>query len=645
MRNGLNVNVLGTLSVGLVFFASAPAPESPVADAAMRGDIETVRSLLREGADVNAAQGDGMTAIHWSAVNNNAQMIRVLLYAGANLETTTRLGGYTPLHLASREGLAEAVQALLEAGSKATTVTTTGVRAIHLAAQAGNPDAIGALLEHDADINARDEYAGRTPLIFATAQNRLEAMKTLIESGADVALSTEIKDNVALSAGDNRERQRRARIRQAALEPQPQASGGQSGPGQGQQRAGGQPARAARANPDSIPTAGARPDSTGQRSGAQDPPEPDRQSSPDTAAAGQRGGTTAVPGGQGANRPRSLSYNDLVGKQGGMTALHYAARDGRFDAARLLVESGAEVNQVTGGDESTPLLVAIINGNYDLGMYLIENGADPNLASEDNAAPLFATLNNEWALRTWYPQPTAQQQQETTYLQLMEKLLQLGADPNVRVKTHIWYAAYNAGRMGVDFGGATAFWRAAYATDVEAMKLLVAYGADRNIRTNKPASRRRFFQQRPDTTRTQDSTETEDDPSGLPPIPIGGPAVHPLHAASGVGYGTSRVGQQHRHVPDGWLPAVKYLVEELGVDVNVVDHDAYSAVHHAAARGDNAVIEFLVENGADVTGVSRRGQTTVDMANGPQQRVQPFPDTIFLLESLGAKNNNNCLSC
>lgn len=88
-----------------------------------------------------------------------------------------------------------------------------------------------------------------------------------------------------------------------------------------------------------------------------------------------------------------------------------------------------------------------------------------------------------------------------------------------------------------------------------------------------------------------------------------------------------------------------YLVDSLGVDVNVRDHEGYSAVHHAAARGDNAVIEYLVAKGADVTFVSRRGQTTVDMANGPQQRVQPFPETIALLESLGAKNNNNCLSC
>jgi ankyrin repeat protein len=112
-----------------------------------------------------------------------------------------------------------------------------------------------------------------------------------------------------------------------------------------------------------------------------------------------------------------------------------------------------------------------------------------------------------------------------------------------------------------------------------------------------------------------------------------------------VGYGTSRVGQQHRHIPDGWLPAVRYLVDELGVDVIVRVQDGYSAVHNAAARGDNEMIRYLVEKGADVTFASRRGQTTVDMANGPRQRVQPFPETIALLESLGAKNNHKCQSC
>ena len=90
---------------------------------------------------------------------------------------------------------------------------------------------------------------------------------------------------------------------------------------------------------------------------------------------------------------------------------------------------------------------------------------------------------------------------------------------------------------------------------------------------------------------------------------------------------------------------MRYLVEELGADVNARDHEGYAPLHHAAARGDNELTRYLVSRGADVMVVSRRGQTTVDMANGPVQRIQPFPETIVLLEGLGAVNNHRCVSC
>jgi ankyrin repeat protein len=93
------------------------------------------------------------------------------------------------------------------------------------------------------------------------------------------------------------------------------------------------------------------------------------------------------------------------------------------------------------------------------------------------------------------------------------------------------------------------------------------------------------------------------------------------------------------------MPALRYLVEELGADVNAKDHDGNTALHHAAARGDNEAILYLVAKGADVMAVNRSGETTVDMANGPVQRIQPFPETIALLTKLGAKNNNRCKSC
>ncbi len=99
------------------------------------------------------------------------------------------------------------------------------------------------------------------------------------------------------------------------------------------------------------------------------------------------------------------------------------------------------------------------------------------------------------------------------------------------------------------------------------------------------------------------------------------------------------------HAPDSWLAAVKFLVEEVGLDVNARDNDGYTPLHHAAARGDNDVILYLVSKGADVTVVARNGQTVADMANGPVQRVSPFPATVALLEKLGSKNNQRCVSC
>ena len=128
-------------------------------------------------------------------------------------------------------------------------------------------------------------------------------------------------------------------------------------------------------------------------------------------------------------------------------------------------------------------------------------------------------------------------------------------------------------------------------------------------------------------------------------MPTAGPDIPPLVAAAGAGYGEGFAANAHRFAPTGMLAAVKYLVDELHADVNLRDADGNTALHNAAARGDNEMIEYLVSKGADPKAVNRAGQTTVDMANGPVQRVQPYPETIKLLEKLGAKNNHKCVSC
>jgi uncharacterized protein len=90
---------------------------------------------------------------------------------------------------------------------------------------------------------------------------------------------------------------------------------------------------------------------------------------------------------------------------------------------------------------------------------------------------------------------------------------------------------------------------------------------------------------------------------------------------------------------------MKYLVEELKQDVNTRDAQGMTPMHHAAARGDNEMILYLVSKGADPKAVSTNGRTTADMANAPVTRLTPFPETIKLLVSMGAKNNNRCVNC
>jgi uncharacterized protein len=656
MNTKFRVNVLGALLATLLL--TAGSTDSPVADAAERGDVETVVALLKQGADVNAAQGDGMTALHWAAMKGNAELASVLLYAGASSESTTRLGGYTPLHLASRLGKAEAVGALVEQGADVSAKTSTGAMPLHLAASSGDVASIAMLLERGAEVDGREGVYEQTPLMWATAQNRLDAMRTLLDAGADVRATTKVVDYAKISELDGPDRQRRNQVLQARVQasraaraereareapapaeaPATEAAAEEEAPEEPvEEEAAEEVAEEEAAEEEAAEEEAAEEEAAEEEEAPteEDPREAARRAL-EEGRQQQGGAQRARPAEEPASgaEPEPLGYADLVGKEGGLTALHYAARDGYFQAAELLLSRGADVNQIS-GDGTSPLLMTTINGNYDLAMRFLEEGADPNLESEDGATPLFATLNNRWAPKALFPQPTAFKQQQTDYLEMMAALIDAGADVNHRTKRHIWYTSFNFDLLGVDFMGATPFWRAAYALDVPAMKLLVAHGADTTIPTQKPASRRFRGGGQADG----------DDPSGLPPVPNGGPAVHPIHAAAGVGYGEGFAANAHRHAPDAWVPAMRYLVEELGADVNARDHNGYSPVHHATARGDNALIEYLVSQGADVTMVSRRGQTTVDMANGPVQRISPFPATIALLESLGAKNNNNCVGC
>ena len=294
------------------------------------------------------------------------------------------------------------------------------------------------------------------------------------------------------------------------------------------------------------------------------------------------------------------------------------------------MDGGAKINQRS-ADGSTALVQALLNGRYDLALVLIELGADVNIATEtDGIAPLFALLQTQWTLRfTDHPQPRAQDNQKTEYLVVLNALLDKGANPNTRLKTHLWFLEWE-GKFGMDFTGATPFWRATFAQDLDAMKALAANGADVNVPTAWPENSMRGGRQ-------EDGRLQED--SGLPKMPKGTPNLYPIQAAAGGGFLGLGAFQQN-NVPNNFLNTVKYLVEEQGADVNLPDSWGYTALHFASVRGDNELIKYLVSKGADVNAVSRLGQSTVDMARGGRAGYfsrTPWPKTVELLQSVGAK--------
>jgi ankyrin repeat protein len=586
--------------VAALLTSTAEPIRAQLVEAVASGDVAAVSSLLAQGHDVNAATGDGFTPLHAASERGHAAIVELLLARGAAVDAGTRIGRYTALHLAARGAHASVAEMLVRAGGDPNAVTTnSGVTALHLAAAAiDGAETVAVLLEAGADPNARESSAGQTPLIFAAAENRADAIRVLLAGGADPSITTRVVDVLYSYALDRAAGQLLNRTIDGL---QVQAHGGPGWrPGPDEVQA------AIRAQREFLAT---RPDV-----GPYDPVSLARVG-PD------------YPGGPDVVRPPNTET--LVGVTGGMTALLHAVRDGQRDAAMALLEGGADIDQVS-ADGTSPLLIATLNGQFDLALELIERGADPNLAARtDGSAPLFATLQTQWAPRSNFPQPRAQDVQRSSHMDVLRALVEAGADPNVPLKTHLWYWEYGLNKIGLDLTGATAFFRAALAQDVAAMRLLAEHGADPDIPSRWPAIGMR-------DRRQTDGRQQED--SGVTLMPEGTPSAWPIHMAAGGGYlGLGAFSM--RNAPNLYFDAVKYLIEELGADPNERDGWGYTPLHYAASRGDNELIQYLVSKGADVGAITRLGQSVVDMTRGGRSgfftRVA-YPETERLLLSLGS---------
>ena len=159
--------------------------QSPLIEAVTEGDVRSVRALLSDGADVDASEVDGTTALHWAVHRDDQDLAELLIEAGADVTATNRYG-VAPLSLACTNGSAHMVERLLTAGADPNSSLPEGETALMTAARTGRVEAVALLLDHGAAVNVAEEWQGQTALMWAAAEGHAAVVQALIEHGADV---------------------------------------------------------------------------------------------------------------------------------------------------------------------------------------------------------------------------------------------------------------------------------------------------------------------------------------------------------------------------------------------------------------------------------------------------------------------------
>ena len=335
--------------------------------------------------------------------------------------------------------------------------------------------------------------------------------------------------------------------------------------------------------------------------------------------------------------PRPKDMNN-----GGFTPLLYAAREGCIECAKALVAGGADLN-LPDPQRLTPLVLALLNLHFDLASYLIDAGADVNKWDLYGRTPLYmAADTNTLPVMGNGAMVVLPSMDKLTGLDVARQLLDKGADPNIQLKRRPPYRNVPQDRGGDSIlsQGATPLLRAARAGDAELVDLLLKHGALVDLPSNQ--------------------------------------GVTPLMAAAGVEYGL-RVTRGRNRTMDGVLKTMQLLLDA-GADINAREltepkGDAaahqlvieqrladYSydyrgrqvpspraiphrtALHGAAMKGFNPIVEFLAAHGADLYAKDANGRTALDLALGDynepflRQKAEPHTETAALLKTLMAAN-------